>query len=129
MGAPQELVQKNTQLVAVARQLGGDAERDKAALRAELEADSAKQAQRFAQQIGQQRSEREQQGVRPAPLRFHASLLPVFRPEHIPNIAQEVSFADGSCSHRKTVCSMPLTDTRGSRQQVLPSYVGVRFAY
>lgn len=87
MGAPQELVQKNAQLVAVARQLGGDAERDKAALRAELEADSAKQAQRLAQQIDQQRSDREQQEVRPAHPRFPASLLPASRPEHIPTTA------------------------------------------
>ena len=60
----QELVQKNAQLVAVTRQLGADAERDKAALRAELEGEAAHRTHRLAHQLAQQRSEREAQEVR-----------------------------------------------------------------
>ena len=63
VGTSQELQAKNAQLLAVTRQLGSDAEREKAALRAELEGEAASRMERLAHQIAQQRSEREQQEV------------------------------------------------------------------
>ncbi len=60
----QELQEKNAQLLAVMRRLGEDAEADRAALRKELEAESAARAQRLATQITQQREERLRQEVR-----------------------------------------------------------------
>lgn len=47
----------------VSRRLGSDAERDKAALRAELEGEAASSMQRLAQKIDNYRAEREQQEV------------------------------------------------------------------
>lgn len=61
--AQQELQEKNAQLLAVTRQLGQDAERDKAQLRSDLEAESAERATRLASQIAQQREERLRQEV------------------------------------------------------------------
>ena len=60
----QELQEKNAQLLAVTRQLGADAERDRAALRADLEAEAAGRAERLSAQIAQQREERLRQEVR-----------------------------------------------------------------
>lgn len=59
----QDLQAKNSQLLMVSRRLGSDAERDKAALRAELEEEAASRMQRLAQKIDNHRAEREQQEV------------------------------------------------------------------
>ncbi len=59
----QELQEKNAQLLAVTRKLGNDAERDREALRRDLEEEFAQRAQRLAAQIAQQREERLRQEV------------------------------------------------------------------